>query len=421
MKKINFLISLSLLSVSIFAQKAILVNGGKFGDPTQNINVRIYDATAKSYTVIDTVNSSSVQDILVSDSMAYLLAQDSILLYNLKTETRVAGAKFPGFSTKALAISGNELIVGNWYGLDSSNLYFYDKTDLSHLDTMLSVTRRAKAILVHNGFAFVTQHSQTSAFADTSGMIIRIDIANRNITDTIEVSGYTEDYGELIEMPDGSGFYSINSVSNTITSVDYTTLVATNTSSNHDIGVSNRSQMSIHNDTAFLRMNGGIGAINLTDLSTVDSLIVDTIITAFTYDTLNHNFYITQTNFSSYTGGRIFDRSGTRIDTLTVGFSPEVIEMYYAPSTTSLGELNKLTEVSFSAYPNPTSNFVTLELEDSNSAYEIKVYNQSGQMLMNEFTSANQQVLDFSGLDRGMYFIQIVSDTSIGNKRIIVQ
>lgn len=421
MKKINIFITLSLLSVTLFAQKAILVNGGKFGDPNENVNVRIYDVSTKTSKVIDTVNSGSVQDILIEDTLAYVLAQDTIVAYNLKTESRVAAAKFPGFSTKAIAISGNELIVGNWYGLDSSNLYFYDKTDLSHLDTMKSISRRAKAILVHNGFAFVTQHSQTPNFVDTMGMIVRINIANRSITDTIEVASYSQDYGELIEMPDGTGFYSINSVSNTITSVDYTTLTATNTSFNHNFGVSSRSQMSIHNDTAFLRMNGGIGAINLSNLSTVDSLIVDTIITAFTYDTLNHNFYITQTNFSSYTGGRIFDRSGVRVDTLVVGFSPEVIEMYYVPTTTSLNELKQLAELTFSAYPNPTTSLVNLKIADNNSAFEIKVYNQAGQLLMNQMANSNQQLLDFSRLDKGLYIVQILTKEAVGIKRIIVQ
>jgi len=420
MKKNYFLFALSLISMTAFSQKTIIVNGGKFGDPSEQVNVMIYDTKTDVSTVIDTIHTPSVQDILIDDTLAYVVAQDSIVLYNLKTELRIAATDFPGASTKTMAISGNELLVGNWYGQDSANLYFYDKSNLNYIDSIQGVSKGAKSILIKDGFAYIPQNSQSN-WQDTLGNIIRIDIANRNITDTIEVTSYTLDMGQLVMQPNGLGFYSINSISNTITSVDFATLTATNTTFNQNFKVGSRSQYSIFKDTIFLKMNQGIGAINLNNLSVIDSVIIDTVVTAFTYDTLNSKFYVTQTDYNAYTQGRVYDRAGSRIDTLKVGFSPEVIEMYYAPTSTSLVEFTAVKQIDVTIYPNPTTDFVTVAVKDDAKVDVVMLYNQNGQLVMSRSFTGKQQMIQLQDLDRGIYFLQLRGENVLSNQKIIVQ
>jgi hypothetical protein len=419
MRKINLLISLFLVGFQLFSQKAIIVNGGQFGNPNEDANVMIYDVQSQNSVVIDTIRSSSVQDILIDGNEAYVLAQDSIVKYDLVSQQRLAATAFKGISTKAVAVNQNELIVGNWYGQSTSNIYFYDTQNLSLQDSIQSASKGAISILVNNGFAYVSQNSQNSSYQDTLGYIIRINLANKSITDTIEVAGYSNDIGQLVEKPDASGFYSINSVSNTITSVDYSSLTATNTSFNQDFKVSGQSHISIYGDTAFLRMNEGIGAINLANLGLIDSLIVDTVVTAFTYDTTVKAFYITQTDFFSYTQGRIYDRTGVKIGNLSVGYSPEVIRMYY-DQVVGIAKEN-LQESIFTLFPNPATRQVQIELEKESTSLDLFVYSHNGQLVKAERALRSNYTLNVGDWTRGIYFINIQQEGKSYTRKLIVQ
>jgi len=63
MKKITFSIALTVITLSSIAQKTILVNGGRFGNQTENVSVSVYDASSNTSTTIDSIGSQSVQDM----------------------------------------------------------------------------------------------------------------------------------------------------------------------------------------------------------------------------------------------------------------------------------------------------------------------------------------------------------------------
>jgi len=56
----------------------------------------------------------------------------------------------------------------------------------------------------------------------------------------------------------------------------------------------------------------------------------------------------------------------------------------------------------FSLFPNPTSNFVTIDTETQ--IINISVYNQLGQVMLSK---SNQKNIDFSKFNKGVYFIKI--------------
>ena len=234
MKKVNLFLSLFLVSIfSSLAQQAVIVNGGQFGNPNENVNVVIYDIPTKTYTTLDTIHTNSVQDILIDGNEFFVLAQDSIVKYDVQNQSRLAAQAFSGPSTKTVLLSGNELLVGNWYGKSTDNLYIYNATNLQLIDSVSAVQSGVSSMLLDSNFLYITQNQTTSSFTDTLGVILKINISTRQIVDSITVNNYSEEFGELIRMPNGTGFYSINSGSNTITSVDFNTLNASNTSFNH--------------------------------------------------------------------------------------------------------------------------------------------------------------------------------------------
>ena len=80
---------------------------------------------------------------------------------------------------------------------------------------------------------------------------------------------------------------------------------------------------------------------------------------------------------------------------------------------------NKSIASLISAYPNPTSGFITLELENVQSELSISVYNLMGQTV---YTNSIQQLnakenIDLSQHSNGIYFIQLTSQE--GEKELI--
>ena len=70
----------------------------------------------------------------------------------------------------------------------------------------------------------------------------------------------------------------------------------------------------------------------------------------------------------------------------------------------------------FSIYPNPTSDFITIELKNSDKE-KIQIYNANGQ-LVKELLVTDNYKLDISNLSNGVYFISINKNSLLSHKFI---
>jgi hypothetical protein len=132
---------------------------------------------------------------------------------------------------------------------------------------------------------------------------------------------------------------------------------------------------------------------------------VDTVVTAFTYDTLNKQFYVTQTDFFSYNTGRIYDRAGNRIDTLMVGYSPEVIQMFYNQSV-GIDDFKAAEEFAVSVYPNPTTDFVNINFEQGDFN-QFRILDINGKIVLEKSLIKKSNRLNVSDFPKGMYLIEL--------------
>lgn len=428
MKKIIFSIAF-LVTSALSAQKTIILNGGQFNNPAEQTNVLIYDTQSKTYSTIDTIQSNSVQELIIDGNFAYVGAQNVIVKYDLDLEQRVATASFPGPSIKAMVLgANNELIVGNWFGKTSHNVYIYNANNLALLDS-IDVREGVGSMLVAQTGVLISHNASTGSplFQDTLGYLLAVDAANRMVLDTIRVTNYTGDVGELIAKPlPVIGFYSINSVSNTITDfsnpVPFPPYFTTNTvTPGQNLQVANSSEYFVNGDTAFLSMNNGVGAIDLNNLAIIDSSIVDTLITAFTYDTANYNFYITQTDFSSFKGGKVYSRNGNFVENFTVGFSPEYIGMFY-DITTGVVELNSEKVNIFSLYPNPAKDVLTVDLsEELTKSSRMFIVNINGQIVKEARLQKGVNAINTSEMSKGIYLVTVSTGTQFYTQKLIIE
>ena len=78
-----------------------------------------------------------------------------------------------------------------------------------------------------------------------------------------------------------------------------------------------------------------------------------------------------------------------------------------------------LTSLSkFNVYPNPTSDFWNIELNETEVA-SLKIIDLQGKVVFNNYANQNSQVIDASSFPNGVYFLKITSNSEIVTKRII--
>jgi hypothetical protein len=164
-------------------------------------------------------------------------------------------------------------------------------------------------------------------------------------------------------------------------------------------------------------MESGIGAINLNNLQVIDTNFIDTVVTAFAYDSLKNQFYVSQTDFFSFNLGKTYDRAGNILSRFGVGFSPEAADVYYG-TPVSISETAKAF-ADLSLYPNPTSEL--FYVTDAIAGDLIRMIDLSGKVVLESRIGYQGQALDVSRLHRGTYIIMLQSAEAIRNTKLIVQ
>lgn len=339
MKKVLPFLSAILLIGSLSAQtvtkRIVTINGGQFGNPSDNANIRSYAPATGMYSSIDTIQTQSIQDVLVEGRTMYVAAQDSIVKYDVVSGDRIASAAFGAPSTISMSIYDDYLLVGNWYapfgqvGPYTNHFRIFDKNTLTYVDSIPEIHQGVKSFVVVGDTAYIGQNYTSSAFSDSAGWMVKVDLVSLTYSDSIAVNEMEEDFGRLIEK-DGM-VIGLNSVSNTVTIYDPLTGTAMTDTAHADLSLDIYGSQIVVDQygTLHTKVGGNIATYDPISRTVIDGDIVDTVVTAFTLDTVNQRYYVTQTDFFSYTGGLIYDTAGQRVDTFLVGSSPEAIVAIY--------------------------------------------------------------------------------------------
>jgi len=91
---------------------------------------------------------------------------------------------------------------------------------------------------------------------------------------------------------------------------------------------------------------------------------------------------------------------------------------------TTVGECNSLSleqanELSFSMYPNPTSNTLYVDVKTNNSV--INIYNITGKIVLTKTLSQGDNMVDVSRLASGVYLARFSSDNQVDTKKLIIK
>jgi hypothetical protein len=105
---------------------------------------------------------------------------------------------------------------------------------------------------------------------------------------------------------------------------------------------------------------------------------------------------------------KVTAEDGTTVETYTINFT----------IATNVWEL---TENSFRMYPNPANSTLNIEWSQNVQERVLQVINVNGQVVLHKQSSSNQEILDISLLEQGVYILQIKSEYGQARKLFIKQ
>lgn len=111
----------------------------------------------------------------------------------------------------------------------------------------------------------------------------------------------------------------------------------------------------------------------------------------------------------SYSVGQVIYTTGTSTNSGTV--SQGVQQPYTISVVTSLEEAQKIN-LMFSAYPNPTTDYLTLSADESDvSGLSYRLYDASGKLLETKAFGGNQIKIAMGHLVPAIYYVKVIAKT----------
>ncbi len=400
MKKLLPLIALVLfcfqdLMAQEYVHRAIVANGGAFGDPDP-ATIGAYDPNTQEYTIFDNIGTESVQEVIIHENLIYLAAQDSIIAYNYDTYERVGAALFEG--VKSLVVHGDYLYASGWFGvLDNQYIRMFDKNTLDLVD-FGGVFNETADILAANGLLYV---AVPGPYLNSTATIQVIDAFDLSFVDVY-------DLGE-----DGAGLSNIYLEGNYLYAVSNAWFE----------GIGKLFEINLTNDevsTYDLALSKGIGIANdllyyVDDFSNVRTYDLNTF-EAGPYSVLGAHIngvvnadvealYLTTGNFA--TNGECFEYNlaGEAGASFGVGVSSEAValDVRQVVSNESIE-----SNIEISLYPQPANEFLTVNSDKEITAYQL--LSIDGKEIVSGATNDNQIQINLADQNAGIYLLNMVVD-----------
>lgn len=79
------------------------------------------------------------------------------------------------------------------------------------------------------------------------------------------------------------------------------------------------------------------------------------------------------------------------------------------------------SEVKFSIFPNPTSDIIHIKTSPSGIKYSLFIKNMYGETILHANMSNEQESIDLSSISKGMYLVEIITESGAVNQKIVIR
>lgn len=419
----------SLAQRAEWVEQVIVANGNTYETMPPYIDyvtLQTYDpATGVTY-LFDQIYTQSVQDVVIANNKIYVAAQDSIIMYDANTLTRIGGIADSGLSK--LHIYNNMLIVTKQYPIVRFFAEVLNAGDLSLIALIQNLSGDCKGIAHTQDSVYIAVNG---GFLSTEGKIAVINKNNWTLRREINLGSGIAGINDIYNY--GGILYCINETPYGVSDVGsitaYNTYSATFTNYPFDLNVGNFSggvkNSGIIGNMLYLTLNNGIGSFNL-----ITNQIQDTTIfpdpgfsmhiqyTSFTTDYVNSLLYINVGDRNSFGLDLVGSSSGDSITSFQTGLNADALALDYRVPVGIEGPTTE--EVSLALYPNPAQNRIHVKLTGNAIVEEILIRDLTGRAIFQsrEYNYSGKWV-DCSTFPAGLYFVTVkTGDKTLSTKFI---
>jgi hypothetical protein len=298
----------------------IVAAGGVFGEnDTDNVTLGFYDGV--EYVVLDRVNEQSVQDVVFEAPFVYLTAQNRIVKYDLNLGKRVAEVEISG--VRRLAVAGDYLICGLWFGAAQGGGYLkvLKKDDLSVVHTFADVDDETNGLAVEGTKLFV---SVPGGFMATTGKILEIDLNALSVTWTLPLGEDGAGLGNFVRF--GNEVWALCGGSGKLLRLvpatrEYELIPA-------ELSLNSYSSTWYVNDSLWALSTGpGVALYNVRSRTWFNQQFLNFSPAALLSVPDSRTIFATVTDYFSYGLTYVLDASGAKVDSFSVGVSPEALAL----------------------------------------------------------------------------------------------
>jgi len=406
-----------------WVNQVIVVNSGKFESSApyfDYVTVESYNPATQVTNIFNTIYTQSAQDVVIKGNMAYVAAQDSIIMYNIDTYQRVAAVSDSGLSR--LYLFNDKLVVTKKYPIKRFFVEVLNASNLALLAMVQNISGDCGAatsnkdtlyVAVNGGYSGLEGH--LACISNSSWLLgreINFGTAAVGISDLYNYNGYLY---SINQTPSGS------SASGSITQYNLFYLNFNNILLSGKVGYG----CGIKDNLLYLNFNGGIGSFDLNTLTIANGSIIpapmssNLFINAGQIDYVNGNLYLDYGNRPPTFGIGIV-ASATTGDSLTsfpTGINAYSLAIDYR---TPVGIQPANEDVSFRVFPNPAADFINVKFDMPASQLTIK--DIAGREIYHAATITGKSLrIDCAGIPAGIYFITVSGEKGSSVRKFIKQ
>jgi hypothetical protein len=387
---------------TLFAQAPhhlLIGNGGQFG-PGNHVTVASWEISSGIYEVFDSIPASSVQDLITSGQFAWLAADSFLVKYDLSNYQRLDSVVVHGI--RKVATYQSMVLVTRGFGADSNYVQAFKQSDLSLVWSVNGLSGQCEGIVVYEDSAYV---AEPVAFGSSVNYLAVVNLSNGQLVREVQLGGTGLSAGRVLAS--GSDIYVVlnspfGGTEGGVEHFDAATQASTHTTVPGNIS----GGMSLHNGLLYLFIDGSLASYN-TATNTVDNatLVSGSWIGA-TRDKGSGEFYVSETDFSTYGTVRRYDAFGSVLDSVNVGISPEVMALD-AYISTDLQE-ESIASSWIHCWPNPASTLLHLSISHR-LPVTLSIIDMMGRTVLHGPRSTRYAEIDLSTLSNGTYFLKAIS------------
>lgn len=344
-------------------QQAWVVSGGLFSEPDGWVRLGAYEPEAGTYTFLDSVRGNYTNDAVVYGDYLYFNAVDTLYQLDLLSGQRIGQLYCPGI--RRMEVAGDRLVLARWFPANDSLVWIVDAQSLEiqtimdeefpHGSTQDVVLHGNRAYVAHNQKGTIPQ-PPFDLLADTLGFIEVIDLRTGEHLETVELDTAGAGVNDLVT--DGQRLYALCSANSAIIEINPADL---DTTIYFTGAPATRQAAGIRGNRIYLSLSSaGVGIFNLNTGRIEDTVryagsFVRTAIDT-TSETDNPRLYATISDYATFGQLRVYDTSGTVMDSSSVGISPEALVLRYTPVVDRETSRSPDGIECWSVSPNPVSN-----------------------------------------------------------------